>query len=353
VESWLGRHAAVVGDPQGGKIQAVVLAETTDPAQTRAGLDRINAQQTDPKDKIFYSIQGDVAYLADSQQVADTAAKDAESDPLSSSGTFEDDLATVGDDGILSFWIDGSAADKIEGEGGNAGRMAGSLHFTDTTVDLQVRAIDSPVRAGDFGVGPRLATLPGDTAMAVGLSGADKLVRSAYEQLDKAGLNRYLERAERDSGLRFPDDIAALVGSRTVFAVGPAGDEMGIGIVSTTDDKAGAARAADTLLSKLGPHDRLTVRTEGGGVVLASSEAYADRLDSPAAVGQSLGRQELFTATMPDVGSATTAAYVNFEQRAEVADEPLPDEAKALRSFGLTAANTKDGTTLHLRLVAG
>jgi hypothetical protein len=352
IETWLGKHAAVAADPQAGTLQTVVLAETTDEAKTRAGLERINAEQPAGRSKVRYAIADGVVYLAKTQQAADTAARDGGTAALDGNDTFGSDVDEVGTDGIVTFWSDLAAAARYDKRANGAtaqGRVAGSLRFTDTTADLRIRAIGNQASTGSQAVGPRLAKLPDDTAVAVGLSGGDQLVRSAYEQLDKVGLTRVLEKAERDSGLRLPDDVAALVGSSTVVALGGTGDQRGLGLVSTTDDQAAARRAADTLLRKVDPDSALTVRSTADGTVLASSAAYADQLTADGG----LGRQQLFTDSLPDLDSATVVVYVDLRKVADISRDALPPQVAPLRSVGLTASSSGDGSDIHLRLVAG
>jgi len=352
VKTWLGDHAAVVADPQGGTVRTVVLAETTDEDKTRTGLDRINAEQADEKSKVRYAIADGVVYLAETQQAADTAARDGGATALDANGTFGGDVKKVGTDGIVTFWTDLTSAAKYDAQvGGSAaqGRVAGSLRFTDTTADLRIRTIGNQTKTGSQAVGPRLAKLPDDTAIAIGLSGGDELVRTAYDQLEEAGLSRMLDKAERDSGLRLPDDVAALVGSSTVVAFGGTGDQRGLGLVSTTDDPASARRAADTLLRKVDPDSTLTVRSTADGTVLASSAAYADQLTADGG----LGRQQLFTDSLPDLDRATAVVYVDLQKAADISGDELPSQVAALRSVGLTASSTGDESDVHLRLVAG
>jgi hypothetical protein len=350
IKPWLGDHAAIVADPQGGKIQSVIIVETTDEAKTRAGLDRFNGEQTKDSEKVRYAFAGGLAYLAETQQAAQTAAGDGGSDTLAGNGTFNSDVGKVGADGILTFWADLAGAAKFDPEDGASaqGRLAGSLRFTDRTADLLIRALGNPAKTGSQPVGPRLAKLPADTAAALGLSGGDGLVRSAYEQLDKIGLGSTLEKAEQDSGLKLPDDVAALVGSATVVAFGGTRDEGGFGVVSTTDDQAGARRAADKILRKLDEDSSLTVRSTPDGTVLASSAAYADQLTA----NGTLGEQQLFKDTLPDVDSATAVVYVDVRKVAELSGEQVPEEGKAVASFGLTVSTSGDDSGIHLRLVA-
>ena len=352
VKTWLGDHAAVVADPQGGTVRTVVLAETTDEDKTRTGLDRINAEQADEKSKVRYAIADGVVYLAETQQAADTAARDGGATALDANGTFGGDVKKVGTDGIVTFWTDLTSAAKYDAQVGRSaaqGRVAGSLRFTDTTADLRIRTIGNQTKTGSQAVGPRLAKLPDDTAIAIGLSGGDELVRTAYDQLEEAGLSRMLDKAERDSGLRLPDDVAALVGSSTVVALGGTDDRRGLGLVSTTDDPASARRAADTLLRKVDPDSTLTVRSTADGTVLASSAAYADQLTADGG----LGRQQLFTDSLPDLDRATAVVYVDLQKAADISGDELPSQVAALRSVGLTASSTGDESDVHLRLVAG
>jgi hypothetical protein len=351
VKTWLGKHAAVAADPQNGKLQTVVLAETTDEAKTRAGLDRINAEQPNEKSTVRYAIADGVVYLAETQQAADAAARDGGLGALDGNDTFGADVATVGTGGIVTFWADfaGAARFDPQSSAGAQGRLAGSLSFADTTADLQIRALGNPAKTGSQPVGPRLAKLPADTAAALGLSGGDALVRSAYAQLEQVGLGSVLEKAEGESGLRLPDDVAALVGSSTVFAAGGTRDEDGFGMVSTTDDPAGARRAAEKLVRKLDPDSSLSVVSTPDGTVVASSASYADRLTGDGG----LGEQQLFKDTLPDLDSATAVVYVDVRKVAELSGRQVPAEAAAVRSFGLTASTSGADSGIHLRLVAG
>jgi hypothetical protein len=352
VKTWLGRHAALIGDPQDGDIQAVVLAETTDAEKTRAGLDRLNTQEPDEKDKIRYTITDGLVYLARTQRVADTAARGARDAALDANRTYSADVRAVGDSGIVTFWSDIAGAARYDPQDnglGSEGRVAGSVTFTDTTADLTVKAFGNPTALGAQVVGPRVAKLPADTAVAVGLSGGDKLVRSVYDQVEQAGLGRRLEKAERESGLTLPDDVAALVGSGTVLAVGGTHDQPALGAVTTTDDPAGARRAAETLLRKAGGDVSLTVRSTADGTVLAGSAAYADRLVADG----TLGEQDPFTAALPDIATATAVVYVDLRKAATVSGHPLSRQFRSVRAFGLTASSAGSDSTVHLRLVVG
>lgn len=352
VKPWLGDHAAMAVDPQDGKPRPVLLVKTTDAAATRAGLDRINAEQ-DPDEKLGFVIDGDLVVVAEAQAIAETAHRDAGAGSLADNDTFTSDLADVGGgDGILTAWSDLAAAGKLSSrEGGSEakGRLAARLRFTDTSAELVVRTVGNPARAGADTVGKRLAALPGDTAAAVAVSGGDELVRQAYAQVDAAGLGRTVRRLEEETGLDLPDDVAAMVGSSTVVAVSGQADQVDLGLVTRTGDPERARVAAEKVFRELGVGRSVTARSTPDGTVIASSSAYADRLT---ATGD-LGSAELVRAAVPDLDKAQLAVFADAKRVAEVVGEPLPDEVRALRAFGLTATSSGDVSTVRVRVVVG
>lgn len=355
IKPWLGKHVAVVADPQGERVRPVVVAETTDAARTRSGLDKLNAAEPDAGDRVGYVIDGDVVILAEQQAIAETAQRDAAAGALEGNETFKSDVGQVGDEGVLTAWVDLARAARYDTgrEGSTAvdaqGRLAASLRFTDTTADLLVRTFGNPAKAGTEVVGPRLRTLPADTAGAVALSGGDELVRQAYRQLETAGLEDELDSAARDAGLRLPDDLVALAGSSTVLAVGGTESQPDVGTVSRTGDPDRARQAAEKVLAQLHGSQSVTMRSVPDGTVLASSAQYADKLTASGALGES----EQFKAALPDLDKAQVAVYVDIRRAAELAAEPLPDSTRALRSFGITATSSGDSSTVRMRLVVG
>ncbi|HYT09316.1 MAG TPA: DUF3352 domain-containing protein [Mycobacteriales bacterium] len=355
VKPWLGKHIAIAADPQGDAAHPVVVAETTDAAKSRAGLDKLNADQQNAEDKVSYAVDGDIVVLAEKQSIADTALKDARAGSLESNETFTSDRDQVGDDGVVTAWADlakaaryGTGFDR-SGAAEVKGRLAASLRFTDTTADLLVRGVGNKTNVGTEVVGPRLATLPDDTAVAVAISGGAELVRSAYGQLKKAGLGDMLAEAEKDTGLAFPDDLAGLLGTSTVLAASGSGDKPELGLIARTTDPDRARRAAEKLLRKLDGSQSLAAKRTPDGTVLASSVTYAERL---AAAGR-LGQQEQFKAALPELDRAQVAAYVDLRRSAEMGGEPLPDSTRALRSLGLIGYSSGDSSTVRMRVVVG
>jgi Protein of unknown function (DUF3352) len=357
VKPWLGKHAAFAVDPQGNTSEPIAVIDSTDAAKARAGLAALRRQS---QDQLGYVVTDHVVVLARSEAVAQRALDDAGKASLHGNSTFQQDLKSVGDDGVVTVWLDVAHSAQLGSLAGLPGadspdlskadlrgRVVANVRFTDSTADLVIRAIGTGGTVTGDAVGPRLAKLPDDTAVAVALGGGDELVRRAYRQLDQAGLHDELTSMENNSGLKLPDDVAALVGSSTVLAVGGNSDQPDFGVISRTDDTDRAKTAAERLSAKLGVTDAITVRPVADGTVLASSSDYADKL----AASGGLGDSELFRATMPDLNGAQFAVYVDLQQTAKLGGAPLSGAGSELRAFGLTVSTQGDTSTMHLRLV--
>ncbi len=361
VKPWLGEHAAVAADPQGARTEAVVLVESTDAGKARAGLDALAREEKAP---YGYVIVGRTVVLARTQAVARAAADDANRGSLHGNDTFRRDLGLVDDGGVLTAWVDLARADDLPtgGSGGLGtpstevpkadlhGRVVAGLRFTDTTADVTIEAVGlGRTGVGTEAVGPRLRTLPEDTALAVAFSGADSAVRQAYDAATKAGFDEPLRSLEERTRLVLPDDVAALVGSSTVVAVGGTEGKVDYGLISRTDDVDKARSAAERLLTELGEDRTIAVRPVPNGTVLASSPDYADRLAAPGTLGDS----ELFRATLPDLDRAQVALYADTRRLTELTGSSRSGPTDSIRSFGFTAGSRADTATVHLRMVVG
>jgi hypothetical protein len=358
IKPWLGKHAAAATDPQGSRAEPIAVIESTDAAKARAGLDALRRQGDG---QFGYVVKGNVVVLARSDAVAQTAITDAGKSSLHDNDTFRQDLKSIGDDGVLTGWVDlarsgqlGSLA-SIPGTGSAdvnkadlRGRAVAAVRFTDSTADLVVRAIGAGEGPTGEAVGPRLAKLPDDTAVAAALGGGDKLVRQTYQRLDQAGFGDQLRSLEKSTGLSLPDDLAALVGSTTVVAAGGAAGRVEVGAISRTNDVDRAKAAAERLSNKLGGAATLTVRPVADGTVFANSSDYADKL----AASGGLGNSELFRAALPDVNGAQLAIYVDVQRTAKFAtDAETSGLGTEVRAYGITVNAQGDVSTAHLRLV--
>jgi len=350
VNPWLGRHAAVAADPQGSRIEPIVLVEATDIGKARAGLDELARDERTP---YGYVVAGQTVVLARTQAVAQAAVDDAHRGSLHGNDTFQRDVRLVGDDGVLTTWVDLSRVGSRSANplaAGLHGRVVAGLRFTDTAADLTIRAVGLPQTAlGTDAVGPRLATLPDDTGLALAFSGADKVVRQAYDAAKKSDLSTALASLQERTGLVLPDDVAALLGSSTVVAIGGTEGRVDLGLISHTDDVDTSRSAAARLLTLLGQDGTIEARPLPDGTVLANSSDYADRLGTPGKLGDS----GLFRETLPDLDAAQAALYVDMRWLTRLGGRVSSGPLASVRSLGLTARVSGDTATMRLRMVVG
>src|SRR5215475_11648968 len=353
VKPWLGKHAAVAAYPQGGTAEPIVLVESPDAAKARAGLDALARNENAE----FGYVVGDdrIVVIGRTQAVARSASNEADRSSLRDNDTFRADVKLVGDDGIFTAWTDlsraGSLASTEGGTGLNTadlrGRVVAGLRFTDTTADLLVRSAGVRFEVTGDLAGPRLAKLPADIALGMAVADADEAVRQLYEQAKQAGLTEALESLEHETKLVLPDDVAALVGTSTVVAIGGTSDSPELGMVSRTDHVDQARSAAERLVTALGEDAQMAVRQVPDGTVIANSEDYADKL----ATAGTLGDSELFRAATPDLEGSQFAFYLDTSHLSTLTDDPAARDS-GLRAVGFTLGTQADGTAIgHLRVV--
>src|SRR5262249_3293837 len=155
--------------------------------------------------------------IAETQQIAEQAAGDAAKSSLSGNSDYRNDVKAVGGDGgVVTAWADLAGAARLvppEATGnGNLDQRAGtppaaSLRFTDTVADVTLKVFGNAQAPRSGPVGDRVGRLPDDTAVAVGISGGDQIVRQAYTALEKAGLTEELNAALSEYELQLPDDL--------------------------------------------------------------------------------------------------------------------------------------------------
>jgi len=352
VKPWLGKHAAVAADPQGGTAESIVLVESTDAAKARAGLD---ALARDENAEFGYVVGDDrIVVMARTQAVARAASDAADRSSLRDNDTFRADVKNVGDDGIFTAWADLSRAGSLASAEGDTGlntadlkgRVVAGLRFTDTTADLLVRSAGLRFDVTGDPAGPRLAKLPADIALGVAVTDADEVVRQLYEQAKQAGLTEALENLEQQTHLDLPDDVVALVGTSTVIAIGGTSDSPEFGLVSHTDHVDQARSAAERLLTALGEDTQVAVRQMPDGTVIANSEGYADKL----ATAGTLGDSDLFRAAMPDLEGSQFAFYLDTSHLSALTDAPAARDS-GLRAVGFTLGTQADAAIGHIRVV--
>jgi len=365
VEPWLGDRvglAVLPGDGGGDPVGALAV-QVKDEAAARAGIAKLGLGS-----KGGLAFRDGYAVIATSQKLADEYVKAA---PLSGDPHFAADLGALGEQGVLSFWMD---VEKVADAGWSevaatpvleqikGMRFAGALRFSGDYAELAgitrggtaMRGRPEPVNIGE---------LPASTVAAASVSGLGDLLREQWPSIEQAAsdqggamVRQALDEARAQYGLSLPDDLATLLGRTFTLAL----DEQDLdgalpraGAVVTTDT-AKAREVVDRLRAHLNGMERSAdiATAEGDGrFVIASTQEYADALNG----GGTLGESETFRLAVPDAANATYAVYADLNRLEKLYLRGLNDQERAdvekLRAVGLSGTHGEDGSTFTLRVV--
>jgi hypothetical protein len=342
VKAWIGDRAAVAAVPATDATKnadAVLLLQVTDEGKARASLVKSESSR-----KSGVVVKGGWAYIAESQQIVDGVVTRAEKASLAEAVTYKADAARMGEDGIATMWIDAKAAQALAAKapGTAAKQLAGAQGMLDAvtghgTVALrfegsQLQLVGEFSGASSGGVtakGTGIEALPADSLAAVGVAGAGPAIKAQWPQLLKSlsstgtDIASMVPMLEQQTGLKFPDDLAALLGDKITASLG-APDASGMPAVGAraVTSGSGAGRALDTLLSLVGDRVPLQRKDLSDGWVLATTSDAAAAL----AKDGGLGAAEKFRSVLPDSADATLAVYVD-----------LAGVAQSYQQFGLDA----------------
>ncbi|MEU8177026.1 DUF3352 domain-containing protein [Microbispora hainanensis] len=366
VEPWLGDRVglAVLPGHGGGDPVGALAVQVKDEAAARTGIAKMGLG--DGKGGLAF--RDGYAVIATSQKLADEYVKAA---PLSGEPHFAADLDALGEQGVLSFWMD---VEKVAGAGWSevaatpvleqikGMRFAGALRFSGDYAELAgitrggtaVQGRPEPVRIGE---------LPASTVAAASVSGLGDLLREQWPSIEQAASDsggamarQALDEARAQYGLSLPDDLATLLGRTFTLALDEQdldGAMPRVGAVVTTD-AAKAREVVDRLRGHLNgmerPADIATAEGDGRFVV-ASTQEYADQLNG----GGTLGESETFRLAVPDAADATYAVYADLDRLEKLYLRGLNDQERAdaekLRAVGLSGTHGEDGSTFTLRVV--
>jgi len=271
VEPWLGDRAGLALLP-GGTLKEpniVVALEATDPAKAKAGIEKVATASGSSADDLEVTTKGDYAYITRRGNGAAVLSELAKGS-LSTSATYTNDLAALGDSGVASAWVDtagiarllpslvGSPASTTSAA--PLGRVAMALRFDADHVELagvtrggQTRPVTAPSTGG-------AATLPADTMVALQVSGLGDGLQQAWPQLEKSipGGTDQLKKLQDQLGVTLPGDLVTLLGSSTTVSM-PKQDLSSldselpaVGAKITTTDAGGADALVTRLSTSLG-----------------------------------------------------------------------------------------------------
>ncbi|WP_252975295.1 DUF3352 domain-containing protein, partial [Janibacter melonis] len=189
VEPWLGDRfgVAMLAGGEGEQPTGVVALAVTDTDKAKAGLAKATGAEGG-----YCSVGDAFAICGQDQAVVDKAVNDAASGSLADSANFSDDMKALGEDGLMTAWVDGDAASKIAGAammgggstGQSSGRVAMALRFDGPTLELAGTA--SGQQAGmlsDDDVS--VDSLPSDATGVLSVRGLGPAVKTMWGDLEK------------------------------------------------------------------------------------------------------------------------------------------------------------------------
>lgn len=395
VEPWLGDRAGVGVLPGAttDDLTAVVAVQVTDKDAATAFLEEVKANE-EGADQVGYFFRGEYVVFSEASDVEGIQiALDAGT--LADSDQFVDDMAAIGDQGIVSMWANlpefQELSDSVNEELGETmselststplmdgaakleGRMAATLRFDKDAVELYGAAFDAgsdKIEGGDSA--HLISTLPTDTTTAFSFEHGDQYVDQIWALLNEAYPDDVAEAQQlaADEGFTIPGDIKTMLGNSAVFSTGAdlatidesleGGSDYipSIGYQASTDSAAAVA-LVDKIMA-LGGEEALSAEgldlpygAEGDTFIFTSNQSYYDALKN----GGDLASNRDFTVAVPDAEDADAAGYINLNAFEALYLEEFEagqdrDMAATMAAIGMsTTSDDEGGATFSMRLV--
>ncbi len=317
-------------------------------------------------------VGSDYILFAKTSALATQYASQVESSSLADDSGFTADMKQLGDQGVVSMWLDYKKVAAAMPPGSippqfdlstivhGARSVAAALRFDENYVELA--AVTSGMDAPSSGGTNPVVNLPDTTFAALSVSGAAGAVDRGWSSLGDLlasqgeSLDVITKQVQQETGLVLPDDLKTLLGDNFTLALD--GDGLDLAKLASTPDpsqlRLGARVTTDTakfnaVFEKISSF----VRANGGGtlpvtkvdddgfVTVSTNKDYANEL----AADGNLGDDETFQNAVPDAGSAQTVFYVNFDGiesqvfdllTAQGTSQKVIDNLKPLSSIGFS-----------------
>ncbi len=400
INPWLGDRLGMGVVPDGDDEPMVAIAlQVKDQDAAEAGLTKLQGMGGG---------EADVSWFFHNDYVVLTSAADGQAleaavneGTLAGSETFSDDMAALGDEGVMSGWMDAAAlgeyADTMSSAAplqdleeatsldssalsylgmqnpfeGQEGRVAGAVLFAEDSIEIHgvTRGFsDQGIENTDSA--QLVLDLPEDTAVAMGLEHGDQLVATTWEAAKKQFPNELAEAQAQagEAGFELPGDLQTLVGQS--MAVGVSSDIVTSAMSGMEDpsqlpvavrvqtDTAKANGIIDELFEVAGVSQEerdMLVRSEDDGVLtLGFSQSYVDEVSQ----GGSLGGLSTFQNAVKDAEDADAVLYIDlnaFEQfyLGLIEDPEVRGSVEKIAAVGASASMDEDGNgDWSLRIVA-
>jgi len=379
IEPWLGdRFAVAAVDTGDDRPTPVLVLQVSDADKADDGLRNLRECGGGGPDDVAWSIDGDWALLGEDQEIVDGIAKDAADSSLADDDDFKQWTDAAGDGGIMSMYA-AAAAGKVLGGldelgGGSAAPAevtealkdfkgaAATVRFDDGGLELELAADPAAtgraVTAGDQAA-EAVATLPDDTAAAIGMSFEDGWVTDVFDQVARSSgesADDLMSELGAQVGIDLPGDLETLVGESVAVSLDADFDPSALlaspGITDTGATGIGVKVVGDAddiegVLDKLrasadgGAGDGGILDSDGKGDVVAigpDADYRAVLLEDGG-----LGDSDSFESVVEHTDDAAAIAYVSFDAGdnwlAELAgdDAEVRDNLAPLKALGLSA----------------
>ena len=389
VEGWIGERMGVGAMPASGEAEPdyVVVMQVSDPDAARDGITEIVKCAGEGEDVPGMAEIGDYLLLAETQSLADDFAAEATETPLSDDEGHQADMEALGDQGIVSGWMDVSEiVDRYADEEDQAEMDAAGVSSVDSVtmamragsdnLELEFQADGLPVPAD---AAAAVGQLPQTTMLGLGFTGGSQAVDKGWIELTElldmtqpGGADELTASIEQAAGLRLPDDLKVLLGND--FALGldsgglafdpatggpdPMSVRLGMRTSSGIDETSDLVQRVQPALAQLLPIELVALEA-GEGSVVGTGQEYADQLANPDAV---LADSDTYTTAVPEADDALGVLYADFDRMSEVVERLRAEGLQGvedsdvetldlLRAFGASVATDGDYTSLTMRLV--
>ncbi|MBB6626326.1 DUF3352 domain-containing protein [Nocardioides sp. KIGAM211] len=427
IEPWLGDRAAVAAVDTGQEQPVpVFVVQVKDADQADAGLKKIQACAGGGDDSVGgssdsagtgtggWAIEGDWAVVAETEEIAQGVADDAADASLADDEDYRKWTDEVGDAGIVNMYAAPAAGAFLAENLGGLGMLTGAssmsscaasadgetacddtgsstaapsqvtdalkdfkgaaatIRFADGALELEVAGDPGFQQTGLYASDQGddvLATLPEDTAAALGVGLQDGWFGEALDQVasysgGETSADELLAQLSEQSGLDLPDDAETLAGES--FAVGISSDfdpeafanGSGLSELPIAAKVKGDPAAIDDVLDKvrpqLGADEQGTLDLDADGDVAAIGPNADYRAKVLADGG--LGDSEVFQDVVPDADRASAILFVNFDAgdgwlvNLVGDDQEVADNLEPLSGFGISSWLEDDAAHALVRI---
>ena len=287
--------------------------------------------------------------------------------------TYSDDVKSLGSDQVGVVWADVAAAYKAIPKGqlmnsplgqlqgssdpkNATGRFVMGLHVDPSFLEMTGKGIDlkgagSLTTAGGASQAGLMASFPSDVFGAASATGLGKAGGALFTGLTNKGDPIGVMPLLRHLGIESGEQVEALLGSETGVVVGGTIENPEYAVRTRVSDPEAALAVARKALAVV-PVPGLTIGkiTDPDGIVAGVGSGLTASIFNRA--GSKLGGNEAFREVMPDLGTASFAAYVNLARFTSLLTKDHPKDAEPLKPFnalGLTAAGGAE-PSFRLRL---